>query len=403
MERFAAMYAAADSAILVWSMGLTQHAFGSDNVRAVDQPRAGARQRRAPGCRAHADPRATPGCRAAPRWAPTRRPSRAASPVDARVGGGPVGAWGFDGAGRAGARRGARWSRRPATGGSRCSGRAAATSSTRSPTPAWSPTGSRATPVRVHQDIVVTSQMLVDPGEVVVLLPAATRYEQRDGGTETTTERRIAFSPQIKGPQVGEARTEWEIFTDLAARVDPGARAPHHLGVRPGDPRRDRARWCRCTPASRACGTPATRCSGAASACATAGSSRPRTGAAHFAVVEPPERRVPEGHLHALDPARQAVQLDGLPRARPAHRAPTVTPSSSAPRTPGASAWARATRCCVRSETRRGARPARTSRRIRPGNVQMFFPECNPLIRAGERDASGVPDYNAVVEVLPAS
>ena len=41
--------------------------------------------------------------------------------------------------------------------------------------------------------------------------------------------------------------------------------------------------------------------------------------------------------------------------------------------------------------------------RIRAGNVQMFFPECNALIRAGERDASGVPDYNAVVEVLPAS
>lgn len=39
---------------------------------------------------------------------------------------------------------------------------------------------------------------------------------------------------------------------------------------------------------------------------------------------------------------------------------------------------------------------------IRSGNVQMFFPECNLLIRAGERDASGVPDYNAVVEVMPA-
>jgi hypothetical protein len=36
-------------------------------------------------------------------------------------------------------------------------------------------------------------------------------------------------------------------------------------------------------------------------------------------------------------------------------------------------------------------------------NARMFFPECNLLIRAGERDASGVPDYNAVVEVLPAS
>jgi predicted molibdopterin-dependent oxidoreductase YjgC len=72
-----------------------------------------------------------------------------------------------------------------------------------------------------HQDIVVSSQMLVDPGEVVVLLPAATRYEQRDGGTETTTERRIAFSPQIAGGHPGEVRSEWEIFVDLARRVDP--------------------------------------------------------------------------------------------------------------------------------------------------------------------------------------
>jgi anaerobic selenocysteine-containing dehydrogenase len=38
---------------------------------------------------------------------------------------------------------------------------------------------------------------------------------------------------------------------------------------------------------------------------------------------------------------------------------------------------------------------------IRPGNVQMFFPECNPLIAAGSRDVSGVPAYTAVVEVLP--
>jgi anaerobic selenocysteine-containing dehydrogenase len=39
---------------------------------------------------------------------------------------------------------------------------------------------------------------------------------------------------------------------------------------------------------------------------------------------------------------------------------------------------------------------------MREGNVQMFFPECNRLIRPGIRDPdSQVPDYNAVVEVLP--
>ncbi len=37
---------------------------------------------------------------------------------------------------------------------------------------------------------------------------------------------------------------------------------------------------------------------------------------------------------------------------------------------------------------------------IRDGNVQMFWPEANVLIAAGRRDpVSGVPDYNAVVEI----
>jgi anaerobic selenocysteine-containing dehydrogenase len=37
---------------------------------------------------------------------------------------------------------------------------------------------------------------------------------------------------------------------------------------------------------------------------------------------------------------------------------------------------------------------------IRAGNVQMFWPEANVLIAAGRRDpVSGVPDYNAVVEI----
>ena len=35
MERFARMYAAAGSAVLVWSMGITQHETGSDNVAAI--------------------------------------------------------------------------------------------------------------------------------------------------------------------------------------------------------------------------------------------------------------------------------------------------------------------------------------------------------------------------------
>ena len=78
-----------------------------------------------------------------------------------------------------------------------------------------------AIPFRVHIDIVLSSQMLVDPAETVVLLPAMTRYEIPGGVTQTSTERRIMFSPEIEGRRIGEARPEWEIFRDLAKAVRP--------------------------------------------------------------------------------------------------------------------------------------------------------------------------------------
>jgi hypothetical protein len=59
---------------------------------------------------------------------------------------------------------------------------------------------------RVHQDIMLSSNMLVDPADTVVLLPTRTRYEQRGGGTETSTERRIIYSPEIPGPRIPETR-----------------------------------------------------------------------------------------------------------------------------------------------------------------------------------------------------
>lgn len=87
------------------------------------------------------------------------------------------------------------------------------------PDPAAVEAALAAVALRVHQDVVVTSQMFVE-GDDVILLPAATRYEQEGGGTSTTTERQIAFSPQVAEP-IGESRSEWRIFADLATRVRP--------------------------------------------------------------------------------------------------------------------------------------------------------------------------------------
>ncbi len=75
-------------------------------------------------------------------------------------------------------------------------------------------------PLRVHMDIIISSQMLMEPANTVVLLPATTRYEIPGGVTETSTERRVIFSPEIPGT-IGEARPEWEVFMELARRVRP--------------------------------------------------------------------------------------------------------------------------------------------------------------------------------------
>ena len=232
MERFAQMYASARSAVLIWSMGITQHEHGTDNVLAianlglvrgnVGKPGAGLMPIRGhSGVQGGAEmgAYATALARRARRERGERRGAEPSS-TDSRSAIGP-------------ASRSRTCSSRPGPATSTSSTRRAATSSRccRPPT-SWS-RRSATVPVRVHQDIVLTSQMLVDPADVVVLLPAATRYEQRGGGTETTTERRIAYSPEIRGPRPGEVRSEWEIYVDLARRVDP-ARA-HLMQFSSGD------------------------------------------------------------------------------------------------------------------------------------------------------------------------
>jgi molybdopterin-dependent oxidoreductase alpha subunit len=69
----------------------------------------------------------------------------------------------------------------------------------------------RKIPLRVHQGIVLDTSMLYDADEAVLLLPAQTRYEQRSGGTSSSSERRIRFTPEIPGHRIGETLPQWEI------------------------------------------------------------------------------------------------------------------------------------------------------------------------------------------------
>jgi molybdopterin-dependent oxidoreductase alpha subunit len=75
--------------------------------------------------------------------------------------------------------------------------------------------------LRIHHDIVLSSSMLVEGAGDVLILPATSRYESEGGGTETSTERRIIFSPEIPGRRIGSARPEWRVFGEAMARAFP--------------------------------------------------------------------------------------------------------------------------------------------------------------------------------------
>jgi molybdopterin-dependent oxidoreductase alpha subunit len=397
MARFARMYESAASAVLVWSMGVTQHVSGVDNVHAIvnlglargNVGRAGAGLMP---IRGHSGVQggAEMGCYA------TTFPGGIA--ISTETAADLAEEWGFD---------------VPTTPGLTAADMVDATRQGHLDV-LWSSGGnfldvlpapdvtraalSRA-PLRIHQDIVLSHQMLVDPGEVVVLLPAATRYEQVGGGTSTTTERRVAFSPEVPGPRVGEARSEWQIFADIARRVRPDLAAI--FGCESADA--IRAEIARVVPAYAGIEhlheTGDQIQVGGARLCEGGVFPTP-DGRGHFAVVAPSRVDVPTGHF--MLSTRRGKQFNSMvwndkdPLTGAGRDALFVAPADATMLGVGDGA-----EVLVRSP--HGEMRARVHvAPMRPGNVQAFFPESNALLSPTRRDPiSGVPDYNAVVEVVP--
>ncbi len=399
IRRFVTMYREADSAVFVWSMGITQHACGSDNVRsilnvALARGNVGREGAGLMPIRGHSGVQGGAEMGAYATSLPGNTPigPESATALAAHYGF-PVPDWTgltaeemIEAAGRGDL------DVVFASGGNFLDVL---------PDPDLVQHRLGRVPLRVHQDIVISSQMLVDPppGGAVVLLPAATRYEQEGGGTQTTTERRVAFSPQIRGGRPGEVRSEWRIYQDLARHIDPDradavtfadgqaireeiARVvPFYDGIQHLAATGDQFQW----GGSRLC----------------EGWVFPTAdGKAHFTTVVPRDPRPPAGH-YTLSSRRgkqfnSMVMRDHDPLTG-AHRDALFISADDAA-TLGLAQGARVT---VTSET--GQVPARIHiAPMRPGNLQMYFPECNQLIRAGVRDPdSRVPDYNALVQVIP--
>ena len=250
---------------------------------------------------------------------------------------------------------------------------------------------------RVHMDLVPSSQMFVDPGETVVLLPAATRYETPGGVTQTSTERRIIFSPEIPGRRIGEARPEWEVMLDLARRVRPELTehlthpdtqsireeiaqvVPEYDGIQNLVRKGDQFQY------------------GGRHLCA--GWKFPTAdGKARFAEVPLPGPRAGEGEFllstrrgkqfnsmvqEARDPITGATRTAVFINAEDARRLGVV---DGAP-------------IMLRSETGE-LRGQASFAPIAPGNLQVHWPEGNVLVDPRVRSAeAGMPDFNARVSV----
>ncbi len=251
-------------------------------------------------------------------------------------------------------------------------------------------------PLRVHQDIIVTDQMFIDSGEAVLLLPAKTRYEQDDGGTETSTERRVMFTPEIPR-QVGEARAEWKILFDVAAAAFPERAAP----LRGVTGQALREEIARVVPFYE--GVQHLKKTGDAfqyggrhlcrdGFCATS------DGRAVLHAVELPAPPPADGTFHVS--TRRGKQFNTLIYAE-------IDPLNGAPR----DAVLMGEDDAARLHVKQGDRIALVNdlgryegsvflAALASGNLQVHWPEGNVIVHRGRIDAaSGVPDYNARVRV----
>jgi len=256
-------------------------------------------------------------------------------------------------------------------------------------------------PCRVHQDIHLNSSMLPDSGEVTILLPACTRYEQRGGGTQVSTERRIRLSPEVPGPRIAEARSEWEILVDLGRRALDGP-ARDAIGFDSAD--QIRAEIDRVMPMYR--GIVELKAEGQSfqygGPLLCKGGHCPGLpgGRAIFSALEPPGTPPEEGRFAAS--TRRGAQFNSILFRE--HDAITGGLRDDVFMNPAdAGTLGLKPGDFVVLESALGSMRARVRLDdVRPGSLQTFWPEANILVPRSYDPASGEPDYNAQVTIRKA-
>ena len=397
MYRFAEAFGKARSAVVVWSMGITQHRYGSDNVRAlvnlqlargnVGRPHTGLMPIRGhSGVQGGAEMGGMPGAYVMGSAVNEENARRFARPE----------MWGFEPPAWKG------WSAAEMVIGA---GRGEIDVLWQSggnfkqtlPEPDLVQQALSRIKLRIHQDIVANPTMLVDAAETVVILPSRTRYEQRGGGTETSTERRVIYSPEIAGPRPGEARDEWEIPVQVARKLDP-ERASKTFAWNDTQAIRDEIE--RVCPTYK--GIAGLRKKGDSFQYGGRRLLEDRfltaDGKGHFTAVELPQEKLPAGRF--LLSTRRGKQFNSMVLGEKdpltGARRDAIFMSAEDAQGLGVRNGDRISLCNELGELQGRVKIDR----IKPGCLQAHWPEANVLIPAGRLDASGVPDYNASVEVV---
>lgn len=397
MYRFAEAFGKARSAVVVWSMGITQHRYGSDNVRAlvnlqlargnVGRPHTGLMPIRGhSGVQGGAEMGGMPGAYVMGSAVNEENARRFARPE----------MWGFEPPAWKG------WSAAEMV---IAAGRGEIDVLWQSggnfkqtlPEPDLVQQALSRIKLRIHQDIVANPTMLVDAAETVVILPSRTRYEQRGGGTETSTERRVIYSPEIAGPRPGEARDEWEIPVQVARKLDP-ERASKTFAWNDTQAIRDEIE--RVCPTYK--GIAGLRKKGDSFQYGGRRLLEDRfltaDGKGHFTAVELPQEKLPAGRF--LLSTRRGKQFNSMVLGEKdpltGARRDAIFMSAEDAQGLGVRNGDRISLCNELGELQGRVKIDR----IKPGCLQAHWPEANVLIPAGRLDASGVPDYNASVEVV---
>ncbi|MFI7113765.1 FdhF/YdeP family oxidoreductase [Nonomuraea sp. NPDC050227] len=397
MFRLAELLGRARSAVLVWSMGITQHTYGEDNVRAIVNLALARGFLGRDKCglmpiRGHSGVQGGAEMGAYATGFPGGLPITSANAAKF------TDLWGFQVPDTAGltatdmidaAHRG-ELDALVSSGGNFLEVL---------PDPAYCREALSRLGLRVHIDIVLSSQMLV-PGEGdVLLLPAQTRYEMVGGVTETSTERRIIFSPEVEGPRVGEAWPEWKIFAELAARTRPEI-ADH---VRFTGTPQIRAEIEQVVPFYQ--GISGLRKFGdnvqyGGRHLFADGRFQTPDGLAVFSVVEPPALERPDGTFKVA--TRRGKQFNSMVHERldgfngAAREAVLMSPydADRLGLADGAPVELRAGERSYQGKVLRAP--------LMPGNLQIHWPEGNVLLDEARRSPQArIPDYNALVTVRP--